>query len=232
MSINFVAYYRVSTQKQGLYGLGMDAQQAAVSAYTSGRGVLLAAFTEVESGKKSDRPELHKAIRLAQKEKAMLIVAKLDRLARNVAFISNLMESGVEFTALDCPQANRFTIHVLAAVAEHEREMISARTKAALAIAKARGVRLGNPRLLARDPDAVGAAARAIREQAARRAHDLAPVIHGIQRAGVTTYAGIAEALNNRGIKSMRGGEWHATTARRLVLRLRQAGESFERLTR
>src|SRR3954449_713724 len=144
----FIAYYRVSTQAQGANGLGLEAQRAAVLAYLDGGSWHLAAeFVEVESGRKDDRPELAKALAACRRLGATLVIAKLDRLARNVAFVSNLMEAGVEFVAVDFPQANRLTIHILAAVAEHEREMISARTKAALSAAKARGTKLGTPNL-------------------------------------------------------------------------------------
>src|ERR1700750_2536505 len=143
----FVAYFRVSTQKQGASGLGIEAQQEAVRTYLNGgRWKLVGEFKEVESGKRNDRPALAEALAMCRIHGATLIIAKLDRLARNVAFISNLMESGVEFTAVDFPQANRLTIHILAAVAEHEAAMISARTKAALGAAKARGVVLGGNR--------------------------------------------------------------------------------------
>src|ERR687884_1412512 len=143
----WVAYYRVSTAKQGASGLGLEAQREAVAGYLNGGNWQLAAeFVEIESGRKNDRPELAKALAMCRRIGATLIIAKLDRLARNVAFVSNLMESGVEFTAVDFPTANRLTIHILAAVAEPQREMISARTKAALAAAKARGTKLGNPR--------------------------------------------------------------------------------------
>ena len=143
----FVAYYRVSTEKQGRSGLGLEAQQEAVRTHLNGGNWHLAAeVVEIESGKRNDRPKLAEALRLCRLHGATLIIAKLDRLARNVAFISNLMESGVEFTAVDFPQANRLTVHILAAVAEHEREMISKRTKDALAAAKARGVKLGGVR--------------------------------------------------------------------------------------
>src|SRR3954466_14112607 len=140
----FVAYYRVSTDRQGQSGLGLDAQRAAVAGFFGARE-LIAEFTEVESGKRADRPQLAAALDLCRRRRAMLVIAKLDRLARNVAFIASLMEAGVEFTAVDMPSANKLTLHILAAVAEHEREMISARTRAALAAAKARGVRLGRP---------------------------------------------------------------------------------------
>src|SRR5215204_4097354 len=143
----FISYLRVSTDRQGRSGLGLEAQRKAVEDYLNGGHWRLAAeVVEIESGKRNDRPKLAEALRLCRLHGAVLIIAKLDRLARNVAFISNLMESGVEFTAVDFPQANRLTVHILAAVAEHEREMISQRTKAALAAAKARGKRLGGDR--------------------------------------------------------------------------------------
>jgi DNA invertase Pin-like site-specific DNA recombinase len=139
-----VTYARVSTARQGVSGLGIEAQQAAIANHLRG-AVPLAEFVEVESGKHSNRPELDKALAMCRKHKAVLVIAKLDRLARNVAFISNLMESKVEFVACDFPQANRLMLHILSAVAEHEARMISERTKAALAAAKARGTPLGNP---------------------------------------------------------------------------------------
>ena len=140
----FVAYYRVSTDRQGKSGLGLEAQREAVQSYLNGGSWTLAAeVTEVESGRRNDRPELDRALGLCRLYGATLVVAKLDRLARNVAFISKLMESGIDFVAVDFPQANRLTI--LSAVAEHEAAMISQRTRAALAAARARGVKLGNP---------------------------------------------------------------------------------------
>src|SRR5271155_3138 len=143
----FVSYYRVSTAQQGASGLGLEAQREAVSRHVIGaQGVIVAEFQEVESGKKTDRPQIAAALAACRLRHACLVIAKLDRLARNVHFISSLMESGVDFVACDNPHATRLTIHILAAVAEHEREMISARTKAALAAAKARGVALGGQR--------------------------------------------------------------------------------------
>jgi DNA invertase Pin-like site-specific DNA recombinase len=140
-----VAYYRVSTKKQGKSGLGLEGQQTTVAEYVRQHaGNLIAEYVEVETGKSKDRPELLKAIAHAKRSKATLVVAKLDRLARNVAFTSALMESSIDFVACDNPHANRFTIHILAAVAEHEAEQISQRTKAALAAAKRRGVKLGS----------------------------------------------------------------------------------------
>src|SRR6266566_9817559 len=144
MSRQFVAYYRVSTDRQGRSGLGLDAQREAVFRHlASHAGKLIGEFCEVESGRRSDRPQLAAAIAAAKKAKATLIIAKLDRLARNVHFVSGLMESGIDFVAADNPHANRLMVHMLAAFAEHEREQISQRTKAALQAAKARGVRLG-----------------------------------------------------------------------------------------
>ena len=137
----FVAYFRVSTDRQGKSGLGLDAQREAVMSYLNGGSwTLVSEFTEVESGKRSDnRPQLAAAIAACKRQKAKLVIAKLDRLSRNLAFIAALMESGVEFVAADMPHANRLTVHILAAVAEHERQMISERTRAALQAAKKRG---------------------------------------------------------------------------------------------
>src|SRR5262249_54816414 len=145
-SRRFVAYYRVSTDRQGQSGLGLEGQQKAVMDYLNGGArELVSEFVEVESGKRADRPELARALEACRKHKCKLVIAKLDRLSRNLAFIATLMNSGVEFVAVDNPHANKLTIHILAAVAEHEREAISERTKAALAAAKARGKRLGTP---------------------------------------------------------------------------------------
>src|SRR5262249_9460343 len=144
----FVAYYRVSTDKQGKSGLGLEAQRKAVLDYLNGgTWHLVGEFTEIESGKRNERPELVKALAACKRNKAKLVIAKLDRLSRNLAFIATLMDSGVEFVAVDNPHANKLTVHILAAVAQHECEMIAQRTKDALQAAKARGVVLGNPRL-------------------------------------------------------------------------------------
>lgn len=216
----YVAYYRVSTTKQGADGLGIEAQQGAVATYVAGKGELVDAFTEVESGKRKDRPELARALNVCRKHRAVLVVAKLDRLARNVAFIATLMEAGVEFVAVDFPEANRLTLHILAAVAEHEREMIASRTRAALAAAKARGVRLGNPALGHDDGVLAKLAAETRRDQANVRAAELADQVNRIRAAGRTTYAGLANALNDLGVPTPRGKQWHAASARRLVLRI------------
>src|SRR5690348_9040720 len=145
--VDFVAYYRVSTQGQGNSGLGLDAQRAAVHAHVQQvGGGLIGEFTEIESGALDERTELNLALKQCRSQKALLVIAKLDRLARSVHFIAQLLNSGVEFVAADMPHANKLTIHIIAAVAEYEREVIAQRTKAALAAAKLRGVRLGNPR--------------------------------------------------------------------------------------
>jgi len=217
----FVAYYRVSTAKQGVSGLGLEAQRTAVEEYLNGgRWKLVGEFKEVESGKNNNRPALAKALAACRVHNATLIIAKLDRLARNVAFISNLMESDVEFIAVDFPQANRLTVHILAAVAEHEAAMISARTKAALAAAKARGVKLGGDRagiIASQNPKGVKASAKVRREKAQNRAADLLPVIEDIRADGASSLREIAAALNERGIAAPQGGEWQATQVQRIL---------------
>ncbi|MCG7354109.1 recombinase family protein [Roseomonas mucosa] len=209
-----VAYYRVSTERQGQSGLGLDAQRSAVAAYAAGKE-LLGEFVEVESGRKDNRPQLAAALALCRQKRAVLVIAKLDRLARSVAFISNLMESGVEFVAVDMPQANRLTLHLLAAVAEHEREMISQRTRAALAAAKARGTKLGNPR-----PDMVEVSPAASTSAARFRA-GVATTIRTLHAEGRSLRA-IAAELNARGIGSARGQLWHAATVQTILIRSRE----------
>jgi DNA invertase Pin-like site-specific DNA recombinase len=203
----FIAYFRVSTDRQGKSGLGLAAQREAVMSYLDGgRWALVDEFTEVESGKRNDRPELVKALAACKKQKAKLVIAKLDRLSRNLAFIATLMDSGVEFVAVDNPHANKLTVHILAAVAQHEREIISARTSAALKAAKARGKRLGNPKL----SDARLHAAAARKASADRYSKNVLPVIREIQRSGIKSLRGIARALVARGIPTARGGAWTA----------------------
>jgi DNA invertase Pin-like site-specific DNA recombinase len=215
----FVAYYRVSTERQGRSGLGLEAQQAAVRGFTKG-GEIVAEVIEIESGKRNDRPKLAEALRLCRLHKAMLVIAKLDRLARNVHFVSSLMESGIEFVAVDFPQANRLTVHIMAAVAEHEAAMISARTKAALAAAKARGVKLGGDRGNIRAIAAEGRRTASQRRtaNADRRAADVAPVILELKAAG-TSLRGIAAALVARGIPTAQGGVWSAVQISRVLAR-------------
>jgi DNA invertase Pin-like site-specific DNA recombinase len=169
-----------------------------------GRWSLVQAFVKVESGKRNNRPKLAAALAACKKHKAKLIIAKLDRLSRNLAFIATLMDSGVEFIAVDNPHANKLTVHILAAVAQHEREVISARTSAALKAAKARGKRLGNPKL----SEARRHAARAKKEKADRYSANVLPVIREIQKNGVKSLRGISCALAARGIPTARGGSW------------------------
>src|SRR5215475_2595587 len=164
----------------------------------------IAEFIEIETGRRNDRPQLQEALSLCRKRKARLVIAKLDRLSRNLAFIAALMDSGVEFVAVDNPHANKLTVHILAAVAQHEREIISARTSAALKAAKARGKRLGNPKL----SEARRLAVAARKESADRYSANLLPVIRDIQRSGIKSLRGVARALAARGIPTARGGAW------------------------
>src|SRR6478609_2498636 len=195
----FIAYYRVSTDKQGKSGLGLEAQRQAVETYLNGGSwTLVAEFVEVESGKDSHRLQLAAALGACKKHRAKLVIAKLDRLSRNLAFIATLMDSGVEFIAVDNPHANKLTIHILAAVAQHEREIIAARTSAALQAAKLRGKRLGNPKL----SDARRHAARAKKEKADRYSANIIPLIREIQGSGIKSLRGIARALAARGIRT------------------------------
>ena len=217
----FVAYYRVSTEKQGRSGLGLEAQRTAVEAFLNGGSwKLVAELTEIESGKRAERPKLVEAVKAAKKHRATLVIAKLDRLSRNVAFIANLMEAGVEFVAADMPHANRLTVHILAAVAEHEREMISQRTRAALAAVKSRGVQLGN-RSNIEVAQARSRQARMV--QADQFTSNILPVVLQIKGAGVQTLSGIAETLNARGLRTARGGEWRAIQVKRVLERHRVA---------
>jgi DNA invertase Pin-like site-specific DNA recombinase len=214
----FIAYLRVSTQKQGQSGLGLDAQKEVVRRFLGRCDTLLATFTEVESGKNCNRPRLKQAIDRCRLTGATLLVAKWDKLSRNVAFLSKLMESDVALVAADNPHATRFTLHILAAVAEHEADAISKRTKAALAAAKARGKKLGGWRgrhLTCADRRS-GTAARVARARA--RADQVAPAIDGLQASGARTLREIAAGLNERGILAPRGGRWAASQVRATLL--------------
>jgi DNA invertase Pin-like site-specific DNA recombinase len=211
----FIAYLRVSTARQGDSGLGLDAQRAAVQAFARQHGgMIVASHVEVESGKRSDRPELAKALDAARKGKATLLIAKLDRLARNVAFIAGLMDAGVDFVACDQPFASRLTLHILAAVAEDEARRISERTKAALQAAKARGIKLGSP--IAAETAAKARAARS--SYAAKANATTRAVIVDIQRAGVSTLAAIAKTLEARGVRTPAGcSTWQPVQVSRLL---------------
>jgi DNA invertase Pin-like site-specific DNA recombinase len=212
----FISYLRVSTDAQGRSGLGLEAQQAAVTTYLNGGNwELVDSFVEVESGRNSDRPELAKALAACKRHKATLVVAKLDRLSRSVAFLARLMEAGVDFVACDNPHANKLMVHMLAAFAEHERDQISARTKAALAAAKARGVKLGGPKLA----DARIGAVETLKAGADARAANVLPVVRDIQAAGITSLNAIASTLNARGVPTARGGMWTHQGVKNLLAR-------------
>lgn len=219
-----VAYYRVSTDSQGRSGLGLDAQREAVACICRQRGwEIIAEFTEVESGKRNDRPQLISALKRSKVTGARLVIAKLDRLSRNVAFLAALQECGARFTAADMPEADEFTVHILAAVAQRERKLISERTKAALAAAKARGTRLGNPygaEAIRRAAKGTSAALSAVRLNAVLRAKDYAEIVQDIQQAGAPSAAAIAREMNERGIVSARGRKWHASSVRNLLSRM------------
>jgi DNA invertase Pin-like site-specific DNA recombinase len=217
----FIAYYRVSTERQGRSGLGLDAQRKAVADYLNGGAwTLLEEFVEVESGKRSDRLELAKALKVCRARRATLVIAKLDRLARDAHFLLGLQKAGVDFVAADMPTANRLTVGIMALVAEEEARMISARTKAALAAAKARGAKLGlaNPARIDRyEVSAKGVAA--VTASADQHAANVLPIVRTIQAAGVVSLHGVADALNARGIHTARGGKWYAATVRNMLLR-------------
>lgn len=223
MTEKFVAYYRVSTTRQGRSGLGLDGQKHAVREYLNGgRWRLIAEHTEVESGRHNARPELRRALAACRIHIATLIVAKLDRLSRNAAFLLTLKDSDVEFAAADMPDANRFTIGILAMIAEHEAEAISSRTKAALAAAKRRGTRLGNPAHLDRRARAQGTVASAAvrRARAEQRAQDIAPIVEMLRRTGATSLREVARGLDSEGIPAPRGGAWNPTQVQRLLKRI------------
>ncbi|HYV36910.1 MAG TPA: recombinase family protein [Gemmataceae bacterium] len=222
-----IAYYRVSTKQQGESGLGLEAQEAAVQSYAKQGGARIkASYVEVESGKLADRPELAKALAHARRSKAALVVAKLDRLSRNVAFLSSVMESGCEFAAADMPSANRFMLHVMAAVAEHEAKAISDRTKAALAAAKARGTLLGSSRpghwdgkeeaRLAGLEKARGVSGKVRHESAAHAYTDLQPTVAALKSEGLSLRA-IAERLNTDGHTTRRGRPWNPVQVARVL---------------
>jgi DNA invertase Pin-like site-specific DNA recombinase len=219
-----VAYERVSTARQGQSGLGLEAQRKVIEDFAAARGAdVLARFTEVESGRKADRPELLKALHLAKVTGATLVIAKLDRLSRNAAFLLALRDSGVRFVAVDMPEANDLTVGIMALVAQAEREAISRRTREALEVAKARGVKLGNPNGAAalKRAGKGGAALRAaVSANAAAFAADLAPVIEDIRAAGHTSLRAIAAELTARGIRTRRGGEWGVGNVKDLLQRI------------
>lgn len=232
MSDHFVAYYRVSTIRQGRSGLGLDAQRQAVANYLKdGRWDLVGEFTEVESGKSADRPKLSQAIDLCRLTGARLVIAKLDRLSRDVHFLSGLEKAGIDFVCADMPSANKFTINIMAAVAQQEREATSARTVAALATIKKRIAqegsytsrsgrtitRLGNPDgLSSLRPDLGVAAVKARADEFASR---IGPTIQDLRARGLSFQA-IADRLNLMRVRTSRGGPWAAMQVKRAVDRV------------
>jgi len=207
----FVSYLRVSTDKQGRSGLGLEAQRETCRQHVGSTGKLLREFVEVESGKQNDRPELAAAIAEARAYGATLLIAKLDRLSRDAHFLIGLERAGVEFVACDLPNANRLTVGIMALVAEQEREAISQRTKAALKAARARGVKLGNPNgaahLKGRGNKEAAMGARA---KADRFAGTVAPVFAALKAQGIESAGAMARELNARGVPTARGGAWTA----------------------
>lgn len=222
--MQIIAYYRVSTAKQGRSGLGLEAQRDAVERYAAGIGATVAeSFTEVESGKRDDRPKLAQALKLARLTGRRLVIAKLDRLSRDAAFLLTLQKAGVDFVAADMPDANALTVGIMALVAQQERQAISKRTREALAAAKRRGVKLGNPNgaaPLRRAGKGNAAAVEAIQATAGARAEDLRDTVRELQEAGAVTLGALAEALNARGVRTPRGAQWHRSSVRNLLARL------------
>lgn len=219
---NFVAYYRVSTERQGRSGLGLEAQQRAVETYLNGgHWSVVSTFIEVESGKNDNRPKLAEALAACRIHNATLLIAKLDRLSRDAHFLLGLQKAGVRFVAVDMPHADNFTVGVLALVAQKEREMISQRTKDALASAKARGVKLGGDRGNLSSVSGSGrAASQAVRSaKATARAKDLEPILRDLMSAGQSLRS-MADTLNTRGIKTFRGYSWTAMAVSRVMKRL------------
>ena len=214
-----VAYLRVSTGRQGRSGLGIEAQRDNVLRFAATEGYEVATeFVEVESGKGADalerRPQLAAALQDARRRRGAVVVAKLDRLSRDVHFISGLMAHKVPFIVTELgADVDPFILHLYAALGEKERRLIAARTKAALAVKKAQGAKLGNPHLRG----ARKAAKAAIIAEADRHAENTIPIIRAVKKSGATTLREIAAALNDRGVQTARGGEWHATTVKNLI---------------
>jgi DNA invertase Pin-like site-specific DNA recombinase len=221
MDRQLIGYIRVSTGKQGRSGLGLEAQKEAVTRFAEAEGFTLSqTFTEVETGKGADalerRPQLSAALDEARRRKCPVVVAKLDRLSRDVHFISGLMVHRVPFLVAELgPEVDPFILHLFAALPEKERAMISARTKAALAAAKAKGVKLGGPKLIVARRNALAA----IKANADRQAANVLPIIREIQKTGASTLRNVADALNARGISTTRGGKWYATSVRNVLSR-------------
>ncbi|WP_267428587.1 recombinase family protein [Methylobacterium sp. GC_Met_2] len=218
MSYVFISYLRVSTERQGRSGLGLEAQRRAVADFLSGGSWRhVAELVEVESGSRDNRPRLSEAMALCRLHGATLVIAKLDRLSRDAAFLLNLQKAGVRFVAADMPEANELVVGIMAVVAQAERKMISTRTKAALAAAKARGVQLGKPENLSnREAGQVRSRVRQT-QRSEERARDLVPVIATLRAEGAVSLRQIAAALNTRGIPAARGGVWSAAQIQRVL---------------
>lgn len=224
---DYVAYARVSTARQGKSGLGLAAQEAKIRSFLrEGDNLLAPTFVEQESGKDDDRPELAKALRRCKLTGATLLVAKLDRLSRNLAFIAQLQEAGTKFVAADMPEANELTIHIMAAMAQHERKIISKRTKDALEAAKERGTKLGGWREYGKEHPLHGQARTPVDHRRGTEAKQakasafntsIAEAIAEIQEQGTTSLAGIARKLNEQGVRTSRGGPWQATQVGRVI---------------
>jgi DNA invertase Pin-like site-specific DNA recombinase len=216
----FIAYYRVSRKEQGISGLGLSAQKSSVEKYVSGQeGIILNEYTEIETGtNKRERIEIHKAIQQAKNEGAVLVIAKLDRLARQVTFVSSLMDSGIEFLAVDMPSANNFTIHIFSALAEQEAKLISSRTKVALAELKKKGVKLGNPQNLTSEARAKGV--NKIKENAMNndRNRQAQSIILNCKEKEMS-YRQIADYLNQLNFKTRHGNKFYAPTVLQLYSR-------------
>ena len=220
-----VAYYRVSTSEQGRSGLGLEAQKAAVDDYLRRiEAILVAEFTEVESGARNDRPQLQAALGRAKLSNATLVIAKLVRLSRNAAFLLTLRDAGTDIVAVDMPNANAVTVGIMAVIAEEERRLISERTKAAMKAAKARGVKLGNPngaeafRRTGMRGSIIGSEAN--KANAQRRAESLREIVNEVRMQGAASYAAIARALNDRHIATRTGKHWQASAVKLLMERL------------
>jgi DNA invertase Pin-like site-specific DNA recombinase len=216
MNKRYIGYFRVSRDSQGIDGYGMDSQRQIVRRFVeSQNGILEKEFSEVESGKysDSDRPQLAAALDFCKRNKASLVIAKLDRLARNAEFLLRLQNSGVDFVCCDCPNADKFTVGILALVAQRERELISERTKLGLAAAKAKGVKLGTPN----PKKAVAAMKQANTTAKTEFKAKVFPIIQGIQTAGVQTLQGIADCLNRRGISTRSGKTWYPSSVRNII---------------
>ena len=217
----FTAYYRVSTAKQGQSGLGLEAQKATAKTFAASRGEIVEEYVEVESGKKNDRPKLAAAIAHSKATGSTLLIAKLDRLARNAGFIFALRDAGVDFVACDLPEANTLTIGIFAVLAQHERELISSRTKAALEARRARGLSLGNPANLTDDARRAGwlaQRAKAREHVGNRQAGELA----ALYRAQGLTLQAIADKLNKGSYTTRRGRQFRREQVRRLLVRVEE----------